>query len=125
MKKLLYDLAYCFVNYFIAYIPSWTIRKYMYILCGMKIGKNSRINMRVTIFSPWKIEIGNSTVINEKCVIDGRGGIIIGNNCSISYASYVYSASHRINSEQFEAYSKKTIIGDGVWICANAVILPG
>ena len=32
-----------FINYFVAYIPSWTIRKLFYRAVGMKIGKGSRI----------------------------------------------------------------------------------
>ena len=125
MRKIIYDLIYCFINYFVAYIPSWTLRKILYMAFGMKIGRGSRINMRTTIFSPWKIEIGNDTIINEKCVIDGRGGMKIGNHCSISYGACLYSASHDTSSSTFEAYCKRTTLGKGVWICVNAVILPG
>ena len=42
-KKCIYDIVFCFTNYFIAYIPAWFIRRLLYMALGMKIGKKSRI----------------------------------------------------------------------------------
>lgn len=125
MKNIVYDAIYIFINYIVSYIPLWTIRKIFLSLFGMKIGKNSRINMGCMIFEPWHIRIGTGTTINEHCILDGRGQLEIGNNCSISMYSIIYSASHKSNSESFEYYERRTIIRDGAWIGARAVILPG
>ena len=54
IKKVIYDLQYIFVNYFIAYIPFWAIRKIMYKIFGLKIGKGSRINMRCILMSYYR-----------------------------------------------------------------------
>lgn len=124
-KKFIYDLAYCFINYVVSYIPFWCIRKILYKICGLKLGINSRINMRVTLYSPWKIVIGNNTIVNERCLLDGRGGLCIGDNCSVSFNSFIYSASHYTSSNTFESFTKQTVIGNGVWLCVNSVILPG
>ncbi len=125
MRKFLRCFIEVFINYIVAYIPSWVIRKSFYRLFGMKIGKGSRINQRVYIFKPWKISIGENTMINSFVILDGRGGLLIGNNCSISMRSVIYSASHRCSSDTFEYYEKPTIIGNNVWICVSAVVLTG
>lgn len=125
MKKIAYDMVFVILNNFVAYIPSWTIRKIVYRCFGLKIGKNSRINMGVKIFSPWKLSIGCNTIINEQCIIDARGGVIIGDNCSISARATIYSASHFVNSVSFEGFTKSIRVGDGVWLCTMSTILPG
>ena len=112
LKNILYDLGYMFTNYFVAYIPSWIIRKSLYRLLGMHIGKGSRINMRCIIMAPYRICIGENTIINEFCLLDGRGGLTIGNNTSISMYAKIYTATHKSYSEEFEYIT-------------NAVVMPG
>lgn len=74
LGNLIYDdLFYLIINYIIAYIPSWTIRKFMYRLFGMKIGNGSRIAMRCVVLGRkgcHGIEIGEDNVINEYCLLD-------------------------------------------------------
>lgn len=125
IKRLISDIAYIFINYFVSYIPAWWIRKLIYKMLGMKIGHGSRIYMKCTILAPWRIEIGENTVVNEFVMLDGRGGLSIGSNCSISVHSILFTASHHINSEKFEYYKKTTQIGDGVWIGARAIVMAG
>ena len=52
IKKLIYDLLLVFLNYFVARIPCWHIRKLFYFIFGLKIGKGSRINQRVFLYNP-------------------------------------------------------------------------
>lgn len=125
LKSFFGAIIYIFTNYFVAYIPCWHIRKLFYILMGMKIGKSSRINMKVIVWYPWKIRIGEHTIVNEFTLLDGRGGLDIGDSCSLAMWSIVYTASHYSSSESFQYYTKKTTIGNCCWICARAIILPG
>lgn len=125
IKIFIYDLLYVFLNFFVTYIPCWTIRKIVYLILGLKIGRGSRICMRTRLLEPWNISIGKNTIINEACILDGRGGLSIGNSCSVSTQSILYTASHTTNSEEFEYYEKETVIGDGVWIGARVITLPG
>lgn len=124
-KEILYCAIHIYINYFIAYIPCWIIRKFLYKLLGLKIGKGSRINQRVYIFSPWRISIGDNTMINSFAILDGRDMLTIGSNSSISMRSAIYTASHKSWSDTFEGYTKPTTIGNGVWIGLNAVVLAG
>ena len=125
LKALLNDAIHVFVNYFIAYIPFWTVRKWLYRILGMKIGKGSRIAMRVYVYAPWRVRIGEHTMINSFAFLDGRGGLTIGANTSISVRSVIYTASHKTYTDDFEYYKKSTTIGNCCWIGVNAVVLAG
>lgn len=123
LVQLYGDLRWLWLNGIVNKIPFWPIRWLFYIICGMKIGKNSRIGLRTTIVYPKSISIGDGVIINEDCYIDGRGGLMIGNNTSISVYSKIITASHSKSSSTFEYHSNKTIIGENVWIGAGAIIL--
>lgn len=125
IKTIIASLIYLFANYIVAYIPSWTIRKVLYRCMGMKIGHGSRIYMKCIVRIPWRITIGNNTIINENCYLDGRGGITIGDNVSVSFFSFLISASHDSRSGNFKFVKDRITIKDNAWIGANAIILQG
>ena len=117
------DFTYVFLNYFVASLPCWTIRKLFYRAAGMKIGKGSRINMKAMVLSPDRISIGERTIINEYSYIDGRGGLTIGSDVSISVFSMLITGSHDKASEFFAFKSGPITIEDNVWVCSRAIIL--
>lgn len=124
-KRIKYDTKYIILNCVINKVPSWYIRKLFYRILGLSIGKNSRIGIKTVILNPENIVIGANTIINEYCHLDGRGGLNIGDNVSISIYTKIITASHKMNSEKFEYYCEKTIIGNRVWIGTSAIILNG
>ena len=125
IKNLLIDFLYIFYNYFVLNIPSWHIRKILYLIGGMKINKGARICMKVTITKPWKVSIGCNSIINEYCHIDSRGGVFIENNVSISIYTIILTGSHYSTSDTFEYYEKEVLIKRNVWVGARSIILPG
>jgi acetyltransferase-like isoleucine patch superfamily enzyme len=74
---------------------------------------------------PGKISIGNYSHINQGCLLDGRGNIIIGNSVSISHRVSIITLSHDVDDMAFKIRSAPVIIGDYVWIGINATILQG
>lgn len=90
----------------------------------MKIGKKSRIGINTVVVDPRKIVIGDRTIINEKCHLDGRGGLKIENDTSISFGTTIITATHSAG-DNFEFIPGETIIKDHVWIGAHAIILNG
>ncbi len=125
IKAIVGALVYIFLNYFVTNIPCWHIRKLFYMLFGMKIGAESRLNMKVLVWDPWKIQIGKGTIVNEYAFLDGRGGLKIGDGTSIAMWAVLYSSSHYADSGSFEYYTKPTVIGNSCWICARSILLPG
>lgn len=125
MKAAAGALVYIFLNYFVTNIPCWHIRKLFYVLFGMKIGAGSRLNMKVIVWDPWRIQIGRGTIVNEYAFLDGRGGLKIGDGTSVAMWAVIYSSSHYADSATFEYYTRSTAIGDNCWICARAIVMAG
>lgn len=124
-NRVIYDLQYIVLNKFVNQIPCWNLRKRIYKKFGVIMGKGSRIGIGTIVLGPDKIKIGDRSIINENCLLDGRGGLVIGHDTSISSYSKILTASHRNNSPNFDYYTQKTKIGNNVWIGTAAVILNG
>lgn len=71
------------------------------------------------------ISIGDNVVINRKCYLDGRVGIEIHNNVSVSPEVYIVSLEHDPDSADFSGRGCKVVIEDNSWIGARAIITPG
>jgi maltose O-acetyltransferase len=95
-------------------------------LAGMKIGR-SRVCPNVW-FGSNNIEIGEGTFINYRCVFNTQGGITIGKNCDIAMDVTFVTSSHEMGTSSRRAgqpISRPISVGDGVWIGARAIVLPG
>lgn len=76
------------------------------------------------------IYIGEGTHIGGGSTISGLGEIKIGAGCAISSGVQIYSISHDLSQSTTtpilnSVVKKRVLIGDDVWIGANAVVLPG
>ena len=77
-----------------------------------------------------RIEIGDDSSVNPFCVLQGNGGITIGNGVLIGAHVQIFSANHvhlrtdtRIQSQGQTALG--VTIGDDIWIGAGSIILDG
>jgi acetyltransferase-like isoleucine patch superfamily enzyme len=94
------------------------------------IGKDSNVMTNVQILngalSRSQIVIGNNSVVNPFCLLDGRiGKIRIGNCVDIARDTFIFTREHDPNSDDHGGKSADVIIEDYVWIAARAIILPG
>lgn len=76
------------------------------------------------------ISVGKNFTVNSGSYINGIGGITFGDNVLIGPNVVISSGEHPTNNSNYpilfqEPIQKKIVIGNGVWIGANAVILPG
>ena len=114
-----------YILHIVGYIPSHTIRNFLYFLAGIQIGKGSAIHMGAHFHDPKRIVIGEDTIIGEGMVFDGRDKIKIGNHVDIASQVMFYNSEHDIHSEHFEAICAPVIIEDYVFIGPRSIILPG
>jgi acetyltransferase-like isoleucine patch superfamily enzyme len=113
------------LNYVISYIPIFFVRKVYYKMFGISIGKKTIVNMNQYIIIPGKIVIGNNSHINRGCLLDGRGGLMIGDSVSISHRVSIMTGSHDVNNPCFRGVFLPVTIENYVWIGVNATILQG
>ena len=124
--KLFLDSLLTFIlNHIVLHIPCKTIRILFMKMVGMKIGKRTQIDMSNYFIAPYKICLGNNCHINQSCFIDGRGGIKINNNVSISHYCRLVTGSHDIQDSHFSYKSSPIVINDFVWIGIGSTILAG
>jgi maltose O-acetyltransferase len=131
MKKIVLPIYRFFSGlYFLillmtGHIPSQIVRSSIYRLFGLKIGKNSYIFGKAEIRSPRHIIIGQNTIIGHNAILDGRGGLEIGNNVNLSSGVWIWTVEHMANDSNFCSVSERVIIEDYSWISCRTVILPG
>ena len=125
MKRFLEELLYIFCNYVVCYIPIWGVRRCIYQLMGMQIGKGARILMGTQIIHPWKISIGSYSCVNENCFLDGRGGISIGSNVTVAIYTKLITGYHNIDDDEFAYLQEKIIVENNAVIFADCTVLAG
>jgi maltose O-acetyltransferase len=89
--------------------------------------KTYRIGGRCWFGGP-DIHIGSGTFVNFGCVFDNSSTITIGAGCAISMETMFVTSTHVIGRPECRAgqrLGKPIIVGDGCWIGARTVILPG
>ena len=115
-----------FANHIVSNVPFYFIRTFIYRYgYFMKIGKNSHIQMGLRVYAPWKIKIGNNCAIGNDCFLDGRRGIIIGNNVDIASNVKILTLGHDLDDEWYKTVGKQVIIENNVSVFTAASILPG
>lgn len=97
-----------------------------------KLNRANEIDSTVRIMGPLssfcKLKIGSDTFIGRAFSCEGNGIVCIGKNCDIAPQVTILTGTHEIGDCSRRAGSGITTdvsIGDGVWIGACSVILPG
>lgn len=89
-----------------------------------RCGENFKAFQNVEFSFGYNMEVGDSVVVHRHVLLDDRGGIVLGNNVSISDYANIYSHTHSI-VEQREVTNAATVLDDGVRITYHATVLAG
>lgn len=107
-------------------IPSFQFRHAMYRGVGkIKIGRGSSLHRGLRLFCLGGITIGDTSIINGECWLDGRQGLKIGNNVSVSIGCRLLTLGHDPQDPQFRTVGAPIVIEDYAWLGAFSTILPG
>lgn len=109
---------------FIGFIPIHLVRKFFYLLSGIKMPLDSTIHIGACFFNPSNITIGHDTIVGDHCFLDGRAPLTIGNHVGIASQVLIYNDEHDINSPEYGNSFGPVEIGDYVFIGPRAIILP-
>jgi acetyltransferase-like isoleucine patch superfamily enzyme len=89
-----------------------------------RCGENFKAFHGVEFSFGYNMEVGDNVVVHRNVLLDDRGGIVLGNNVSISDYANIYSHTHSI-VEQKDVTNACTRIDDGVRITYHATVLAG
>lgn len=113
-------------NHLVNHIPFHFIRLCFYRgLLRFEIDLDSVILMGTKFDAPKNFKLGKNSVINQKCRLDNRGSITIGENVSISSEVCILTADHDLQNCDFTGRICPVNIEDYVFIGTRAMILPG
>jgi len=106
------------------------VRTLIYKTVFDRLGGMSFIQSRVRIVHAKRIRCGKNFTVNSGTYLNGIGQIEFGDNVLIGPNVVISSGEHPVNLTAvpilfIEPVGRRISIGDGVWIGANAVILPG
>ena len=89
-----------------------------------RCGKNVKIFHDVEFTYGYNLEVGDNVVIHRCVLLDDRGGLVIGNNVSISDYANIYTHDHAV-TDIGDITMKLTRIGDRARITYHATVLAG
>jgi acetyltransferase-like isoleucine patch superfamily enzyme len=113
-------------NAVISKLPSHDIRLFLYrSVFRTRIGRDSTIHRGCELFMPTRIKIGRNTIVGWDSMLDGRGGLEIGNNVDIANNVFIFTAMHDPQDPFYRYVKKRVVIGDNVWLSSRSTILPG
>lgn len=120
-----------FVNVIGALLPddpfSCRLRPRLIGILGASIASGVRIRGGGR-FEGGRISVGKRCFINRGCYFDATGSIRLGRDVTVGHGVALVTASHAVggpHSRAGEVTARDVSVGDGVWIGANAIILPG
>lgn len=95
----------------------------------MSCGAGLQVFGKPDIIYPERISIGKNCKLNDKIFLHGRGGITIGDECTISARASIISTSYDLEqwmeSDVKEHVMQPVTIGNKCVIYSGAIILPG
>jgi acetyltransferase-like isoleucine patch superfamily enzyme len=107
-------------------------RARLYSIAGFRIGEGTklqappRLNGSTGLFS--NLVIGRDCSIDAECVFDLADRITIGDRVTLSPGVMILTSTHELDIREHRAGPLQLApvnIGDGVWLGARAIILPG
>ena len=89
-----------------------------------RCGENFKAFQHVEFSFGYNMEVGDNCVVHRHVLLDDRGGIIMGNNVSVSDYANIYSHTHSI-VDQRDVTDAVTVLEDNVRITYHATVLAG
>jgi acetyltransferase-like isoleucine patch superfamily enzyme len=95
-----------------------------------KCGNNLYVHSGVIFYFPYNISIGDNVYFNRDTFITARDAVEIGNNVLIGPNVVINTGNHTFSDPKMPIVkqghtSERIVIGDDVWVGANAIILKG
>jgi acetyltransferase-like isoleucine patch superfamily enzyme len=123
------------LNFVVGFLPrhqAAEMRARLFAMAGFRVGEGTklqappRLNGSVGLFS--NLVIGRDCSIDAECVFDLAERITIGDRVTISPGVMILTSTHELDIREHRAGPLQLApvnVGDGVWIGARAIILPG
>ena len=100
------------------------LRRVLAPLIFKRCGENFKCFQHVEFSFGYNMEVGDNVVVHRHVLLDDRGGIVLGDDVSVSDYANVYSHTHSI-VDQRDVTNATTVLDDGVRVTYHATVLAG
>lgn len=104
------------------------VRTFYFSRVCKSFGKKSSILGKIFVYCPENISIGSYTTLNAGSILNGSGGLTIGDYCRISPGVVINTAGLDLKELDYKKryHVKDSVtIKNGVWLASGAIINPG
>ena len=103
-------------------------KRWLYRMCGIEIAQGVKICSSAVFLGPGRLTIGRDTWIGHQAMIVSGCSVEIGADVDVAPRAFIGTGTHAPGSLGKAAgpgLQKPVTIGDGCWIGAGSMILPG
>ena len=132
LKNMLLHGIYLGLYGFVKYLsfPFFNRLRYMVLHLFSPQIKATYIMDGVTIWFPWRVRMGKRSSLNQGVIIDGFGGVTIGNGVRIASYTIINTADHDFTNQNLPISEagyicSPVVIEDDVWIGTHVCINKG
>lgn len=121
-----------FYNLLMLLIPEtscFALKRGLLRWCGAKVGSNVRICSSARFYGISSLTFGENIWVGSGTVISASAPVTFGSRIDISGQVYIGTGTHKIDPVGLhsagEGVNLPITIGDGAWLCARSMVLPG
>ena len=100
-------------------------KRFLLRLFGAKLASTAVVYSSTRIYMPWQLEMGEYSCLADGVDCYNVAPVRIGRHTTVSQRTYLCTASHDIRRGNLPLTTAPIVIGEGVWVAAEAFVGPG
>ena len=106
--------------WFLGAYRTWLLR-----LWGARLGQRVRFSNTTRVWAPWRLRAGDDVYVDANVYLYNTFGLEFGSRVVVSFGTTLCTPTHDFRKAGYPLVGKPIVVGDDVWIAAEAFVLPG
>ena len=99
-------------------------RRFLLRRFGATVGRGAKPYPACRIWAPWNLTLGDRSWLADGVDCYSVAPIVLGADCVVSQRAFLCAATHDYTDPAFPLVPGSIMVGDGVWIAAEAYVGP-